>query len=174
LPAVGEHHRQEDEQEGQIEDQGDGSAGDELADGFNPVQAGDQGAGGALLEVGRRQPEQVLEDLAAEHGVDAVAGVQHEVLAQPGHAAGEQHEHDERDAKHDQGAVGLVHDYLVDDDLGEERGCQANELDGEAGDEDIAPDGFVLEEFRNEPLETEFLLLGGEAGDFFLLAGGRR
>ena len=171
LPAVGEHHRQEDEQEGEIEDQRDGGAGDEFADGLDAVQAGDQGAGGAVLEVRQRQAQQVAEDLAAEHGIDAVAGVQDQVLAQPGHDAGEDHEQDQGDAEDDQGAVGLVDDDLVDDDLGEQRRGEGDELDGEAGEQDVAPDSLVLQEFGDEPAEAEGLLFSFEAGDFFVLAG---
>jgi hypothetical protein len=73
----------------------------------------------AVLEEGQRQAQQVAEDLAAEHGVDAVAGVQHQVLAQPAHDGGEQHEHRQGDADHDSVLLRLVHDHLVDDDLGE-------------------------------------------------------
>ena len=120
----------------------------------------------ALFEVWQRQSEEVAENLAAEDGIDAVAGVQHEVLAQPAHAAGEEHEHDQTDTENDQGAVSLVNHDLVDDDLGEQRGGQTDELDGEAGEQDIAPDGFVFEEFGDEPLEAEFLLRNFEAGDF--------
>ena len=97
--------------------------------------------------------------------------MQHEVLAQPAHAAGEEHEHDQTDTENDQGAVSLVNHDLVDDDLGEQRGGQTDELDGEAGEQDIAPDGFVFEEFGDEPLEAEFLLRNFEAGDFAVLVG---
>ena len=174
LPAIGEHHRQEDEQEGEIEDQRDGGAGDEFADGLDAVQAGDQGAGGAELEVRQGQAQQMAEDLAAEDGIDAVAGVQDQVLAQPGHDAGEDHEQDQGDTEDDQGAVGLVDDDLVDDDLGEQRGGEGDELDGEAGEEDVAPDFLVLEEFGDEPAEAEGLLFSFEAGDFLVLAGAGR
>jgi hypothetical protein len=85
------------------------------------------------------------EDLAAKDGIDSIAGVQDKVLAQPAHAAGEEHEHNQTDAEDDQGAVGLVDDDLVDDDLGEERRSQTDELAGQAGEQDITPDGFVLE-----------------------------
>ena len=118
LPAVGEHDREEDEQEREVEDEGDGGAGDEFADGFDAVQPCDEGAGGAIFEIGQRQAQEVPEDGTAEDGVDAVAGVQDEVLAQPGHAGGKEHEQDESDAEDDEGAVGLVDDDLVDDHLG--------------------------------------------------------
>ena len=43
---------------------------------------------------------------------------------------------DQRDTEDDQGAVGLVYHHLVDDDLGEQRGGEADQLDGETGEED--------------------------------------
>ena len=83
------------------------------------MQTGDQRAGGTLFEIRHGQMQHVAKDMTTQHGVDAVAGVQHEVLAQPGHGAGEQHEHDQPDGDGDQGALRLVHHDLVDDDLGE-------------------------------------------------------
>jgi len=64
-----------------------------------------------------------------------------------------------------------VHHDLVDDDLGEQRGGEADELDGQAGKQDVAPDGLVLEEFRDEPFEAEAGFFGFEAGDGFVFAG---
>lgn len=51
-------------------------------------------------------------------------------------------------------------------------GGEADELDGQAGEEHVAPDGFVFEEFGDEPFETEGGCFGFEAGDGFLLALG--
>ena len=59
---------------------------DELADGLDALQARRDDAGGPMLEVQRRQPEQMVEDVTAEHGVDAVARVQDQVLAHPASA----------------------------------------------------------------------------------------
>lgn len=84
----------------------------------------------------------------------------------------EEHEHDEADAEDDEGASALVDDDLVDDHLGKERGGQPHQLDGEAGEENVLPDLFVLEQFGDKPGESEGLLFRGEAGDVFLLAGG--
>ena len=67
--------------------------------------------------------------------------------------------------------MGLVDDDLVDDDLGEERCGEADQLDGQAGEQDVTPDGFVLEEFGDEPFEAEFFLLDFKAGDFAILVG---
>jgi hypothetical protein len=53
--------------------------------------------------------------------------------------------------EYDQRAVRLVDDHLVDDHLGEQRRRQADELDRQAGDQHVAPDALVLEEFGEEP-----------------------
>jgi hypothetical protein len=153
LPAVGKHHREEDEQEGQIEDEGDGGAGNELADGFDPVQAGNQGAGGALFEVRQRQPQQVRKTL-----LPSTASMRLPVCS----------------TRYWRSQVmPLVNSMNMTSAMPSTmrvlwvwwtttlsmitwvksgRG-QANELDGEAGDENVAPDGFVFEEFGDEPLE---------------------
>ena len=102
----------------------------------------------------------MLEHLLAQHGVDAAAGVQHQILAQPSHAAGEEHEHHQRHAQHDERALGVMGDDLVDDDLGEERCGQADQLDGEAGEQYIPPDALVAQQFGHEPGEAEGLFLG--------------
>lgn len=93
LSAIPEHHGEKDEQERQVEQQYDGRPQDEFAHRFDALQPCDQGAGGAVFKIRQRQVQQVTEHLAAQHRIDAVAGVQHEVLAQPGHRAVEQHEH---------------------------------------------------------------------------------
>ena len=58
-----------------------------------------------------------------------------------------------------------MHDHLVDDGLGEERQRQRQHLDDEGGDEHLAPDGLVLEQFRHEPAEAELTVAcGGRNG----------
>ena len=79
-----------------------------------------------------------------------------------------------RDADHDQRALGLVHHDLVDDHLGEQRRGEADELDGERGEQHVAPDALVLEQLGDEPAEAEGLLFGCEAGDFLVFAGAGR
>lgn len=80
--------------------------------------------------LGQGQAEEVTENLAAQHGVDAIAGVQHQILSEPGHGDIEKHEHDEGKAKDDQNASALVGDDLVDDHLGKKRGGETHKLNG--------------------------------------------
>ena len=158
--AVVEHDAEEDQQERKIEDQRDGSAGNEFADGLDAVQAGGDHAGGAMLEVARRKLEQAVEHRRAQHGIDPVAGVQDQVLAHPGKQRGKNHEYGEPDADDDQRALGMVDDDLVDDDLGEQRRAQREQLDDQRGDQHVAPDALVLHQLRDEPVKAERCLAG--------------
>ena len=72
-----------------------------------------------MFEVARWQAEQMFEDLQAQHSVDAVAGVQDQELAHPGHRRGEDHEHGEADADDRERIQRVVDDNLVKDHLGE-------------------------------------------------------
>ena len=113
-----------------------------------------------MLEIARRQLEQVAEYCGTQYGIDAVAGMQHQVLAHPGQQRRKDHEHRQADADHDQGALGAVHHDLVDDHLGEQRRAQGEYLDDERGDQHIAPDLLVLHQLGDEPAETERCLTG--------------
>lgn len=97
----------------------------------------------------------MLEHAATEYRVYAVAGMDDQILPQPGHDGRERHEQRHADSDHLQGRESLMDHDLVDDNLGEERETQAEQLDGQRGDQHIAPDAFVPEEFRDEPAEAE-------------------
>jgi hypothetical protein len=155
LPAVPEHHRQEHEQERHVEEQRDRGAADELADGFDAVQARDQRAGGPLLEITQVQPQQVAEDLAAEYRIDAVAGMQDEILPQPGEKRAEQQEQQQRGGDRDQRTLRLVDNHLVDHHLREQRRRQPDQLQHQRGQQHVTPDGFVAQQLRHKPAETE-------------------
>lgn len=83
--------------------------------------------------------------------------MQDEVLAQPAQAGGKDQKDCQRYAGNDQRAARLVHDDLVDDDLGKQRCRQCDELNSERRQKNVTPDAAVLEQFRNEPAETEVL-----------------
>jgi len=131
------------------------SAREEVANGLHAMQPRDDDAGRSLLEVAQRQAQHMTEHLTAEHGVDAVPGVNHQVLAQPGHHGREHHEHHERESDHRQRAVRLMHDHLVDDRLCEQRRRERHELNRQRGEQDIAEDALVLDQLGDEPAEAE-------------------
>ena len=97
----------------------------------------------------------MLEDRRAEYRVDAVAGMQHQVLTDPSEHRGEHHEDRQPDADHDQRALRAVHDHLVDDDLGEQRRGEREQLDHQGSGEHLGPDAAVLQQFWNEPAEAK-------------------
>jgi hypothetical protein len=117
-----------------------------------------------VLEVRHRQAQQVAQHIRGEHRVDPVPGVDHEILAKPCQGGVEDQEDREADTDDDQRAAGLVHHDLVDDHLREKRGGEADKLDRERCDEDIAPDRAMLEQLGDEPAEAKRLLLRRKAG----------
>ena len=155
LPRIPEHHRQKNQQKRAVEQQRHGSAGHKLAYVLNPLQACHQSAGRALFEVGQGQAQQVPKHVLPQHRIDTVAGMQHQVLAHPGHQRGKQHEHGKRHPHRPQGALGLVHHHLVDDHLSEKRRGQTDQLNRQAGQQHLAPDALVLQELRHKPAEPE-------------------
>ena len=153
--AVPEHHAEADQQERHVEHQRHGCTGDELANVLHAVQPCGDHAGGAVLEVTHRQLQKVVPDRCAEHGIDPIAGVKHQVLPHPGEEARENGEDDHRDADGDQRALRAVHDHLVDDGLRKERRGERDELQREGGEQHVAPHLLVLEQFGHEPTEAE-------------------
>ena len=139
-------------------------------DGLDALQPGHQGAGGSLFEIAEGQTQQMTEYLGAQNGVNAIAGVKDEELPQPGHDGGEEHEHQQGDTEHDQGALGLMDHDLVDDDLGEQRRGQAHQLNDEGGKQHVAPDALVLLELRQEPAKAEGPSFGQKTRNFLRLA----
>jgi hypothetical protein len=93
--------------------------------------------------------------------------MQNEVLAHPGEQGGEHHEHSQCNGDYDQGALGAVDYNLVDDHLGEQRCHQAQQLDDERGDQHVAPDALVFQQFGDEPVESERGLFGHRAIGIF-------
>jgi hypothetical protein len=153
--AVGQHDRHKDEEKWQIEHHRDGSASDELADVLDTAETGGNHPGRPRFEVTGRELQDVLEHRRAEHRIDPIAGVQDEVLPQPGEETRENDEDTHAGGNHNERALRLVHDNLVDDHLRKERRSERQELDEEGGDQHVPPDRLVLQELRYEPAEAE-------------------
>ncbi len=110
---------------------------------------------GRCSKYGTGSENRCLNTRAAEHRVDAVAGVEHEVLPRPGHGRVEDEEQRQRHADDGERVQGVVHHHLVDDHLGEERRREPDQLEDERGDQHLPPDRAVLEELGHEPPEAE-------------------
>src|SRR3954467_13074174 len=97
----------------------------------------------------------MTQNMTAENGVDACAGVQYKILAKPGHRGAKEKEHAKCDRNDGEGARGLVHDHLVDDHLGSERRRKTDELNEKRGQQHVAPNRFMSQKFVREPPEAE-------------------
>lgn len=159
-PTVVKHDGEKNQQERYVQDQRDRRAADEFAYALDALQACHHGAGGAVLEIARRQLEQVLEHLGAEHRINAVAGVVHQVLPHPAHQCGEHHKQGHADTDGPQRVDSVVYHHLVYHHLGEHRCRQRHQLQHQRSQQHVAPDRLVLEQFRHEPAETEFARTG--------------
>jgi hypothetical protein len=106
-------------------------------------------------EIRHGKLEQMGEHPAAEHGVDPVAGMQHEILPHPGEERREHDGQDHSDGHRYQRAFGLMHHDLVDHRLGEQRRGESHQLQGQGRGQHVPPDAPVLEDFRHEPAEAE-------------------
>ena len=74
-------------------------------------------AGGSTFEIAKRQPHHVPEHRRAQYGIHTIAGVRHQVLADPAQRAAKEDKNRECGCDDKQRAGCLVDDDLVDDDL---------------------------------------------------------
>ncbi len=162
--AVVKHRREDQQHERRVQQHRGGGIGDEAADRLDALQARHQRAGRALLEVARRQAQQVLEDAHAEHRVDAVAGVQDKRLSSPRQRRAEGEEDRQRRRDHGERRMRVMHHHLVDHDLGAERRRKPDELQRERRQQHIAPDRSVAQQLGQEPAQAEALEARGLVG----------
>ena len=83
--------------------------------------------------------------------------MQHQVLAAPAHQGIEHDEDGHGDADGNQRALGAVHHHLVDDGLGEQRRCERDHLQRQAGQQHVSPNAAVPQQLRGEPFEAKGL-----------------
>ena len=119
------------------------------------MQARDQGAGGAVFEVLHRQAQQVAKHFGAQQRIDPIAGVQHQILPRPGEERVEQQKHHQGEGDDPERVEGLVDHDFINNDLGRQRHHQSDELDEHRADDHVAPQCFVFEQVRDEPLEAK-------------------
>ncbi len=162
--AVIEHHGDEDHGEEQVQHQGEGVAGEELADVFQLAHAGDGIAGAAGAEVGEGEGEQVAVEPRAQFHVDAAGGVGEDVGAQAGQAHLEQRGGDEADGDDVQGGEAAMHQHLVHDHLEEQGRDQGQELQDEGDQEHFAQQAAVFDDGGDDPGEVGLGHLGGQGG----------
>src|SRR5487761_2704049 len=109
-----------------------------------------------MLEIWRRQVQQMTEHLTAEYGIDSIACMQDKILSQPRHGTTKQHEHHQPYRYGDECAVNLMDDHLVNDDLSKQGGDQTGNLDHQGSQQHIAPNAPVLHQLRDKPAKAEW------------------
>ena len=159
LDRVEEQHRQQDDQHGGIEQGEKQPPGEELADLLRLLHVAGDDPGGAGLEVGDGQFQQVGEGLLRQADVDAVGGVEQEVLAQEGEHRIEQQGERHPAGQDIQGRVALVDDDLVDDQLHEDGHGQRQDVEHQGADGHVAQELALAEEFGDEPAQAEGLFV---------------
>src|SRR5262245_45258633 len=152
---VGVHHHQEDECEEQIDDQGEGGAGEEIADVFELAHASDRIADATRLEIADRQRQQMAEQASAQLHVDAVGGVGKDICAQDSEDRLENRDAHQADDEHVEGAEAAVNEDLVDDDLEKQRRDECEQLKKERRYQHVAEHATVLVNGAEKPGDVE-------------------
>jgi hypothetical protein len=153
--AVPVHDAQEDDGEDEVDHQGQGGAGQEVAHRFQLAHAGDAVARPAGLEVGQRQRQQVAEQAGAQRHVDAVGGVGEHVCPQGAEHGFEHRDDDQTEDQHVERGQAPVNQHLVDHDLEEQRRDQGEDLEEEGGDQDFREQRAVADDGGDEPADAE-------------------
>ena len=102
-----EQDRDENDREKEINRRRQPLAGEEAADGLELAHARDRLTGRAGLEIAKRQPQQVIEQPAAELNIDPAGGMAERIGAQVLQRDVEQADRGEPDDDDDQGSTGL-------------------------------------------------------------------
>ena len=152
---VEEHHRQEHEGEEQVDDEGQGRAGEEIADVLQFAHPRHRIADAPRLEVGHRQSQQVVEQARAELDVDAVGGVREQIGPQDAQNGLEHRDRHQTDDQHVERAQGPVHQHLVDDHLEEQRRDQGEQLQEERRDQHLAQEMAIFVDRSQKPGDVE-------------------
>lgn len=154
-PAVEEHHGKEDHREGEIENHVDGGAGDELAYILELPHPRHGIPHPPQLEIPQGDVQQVPEEFRPERHVDPVRRMHQEVCLQDRQNRFEDDEDEHPGGEHIEGRDALVDQHLVDDDLGEKRCRESEDLDDEGCRQDLPEDLPVLPDRGHEPEEVE-------------------
>src|SRR5262249_20819125 len=152
---VGVHHHQKDECEEQIDDEGKGGAGEEIADVFELAHASDRIADATRLEIADRQRQQVAEQASAKLHVDTVRGVGKYICPQDGEDRLAPPAAHQTDDEHVEGTEAAVNEDFVDDDLEKQRRDQCEQLKKERRHQHVAKYATVLVNGTEKPGDVE-------------------
>ena len=163
--AVEEEHRQEDEQRDEIEPREEEPAREEFADAPGLLHMLHEHARGGLFEDADREVEEMGKGLPRRPDVDAVGGEEQEIAAQEIERGLEKERCSHADREHGQRRVALMDEHLVDDELEEDRGREAEREEEEGGERHLAEELPLPGDLREEPGNAERPLgCGGRGG----------
>ena len=155
LHRIDEHHHEEDQREDEIEQRGQPLPGQKAADRLELAHASHRLPGRAGLEIGERQPEEMMEQAPAELDVHPVGGVAQRIGAQELQDGLEQAERHHADDQHDQRREAFVNQHLVDDELEEDRRRQREQLHEQRRDQHMGERAPIAHDRGPEPAEPE-------------------
>ena len=143
--AVVPQYREEHEGKGQVYQQRQGAAGDEIANGLQLSHPRHGLPHLARLEVSQWQSRQVMKHAGTQFHVHPVAGVTEQVVAQAPHHGVESHHHDEAKGQHVQCGKALVYQHLVHHHLEEQWCHQREQLQEKGGNDHLGKEAPVLD-----------------------------
>ena len=136
---IAEHHDEQPD-EGQVHQQQRHLAREELADAVQLPGALQDLSGRHALEGAQRQMHQVVDDLAAERGIEAAAGVARDVAAQRPQRPFKQEQGDHAEHQHVERLERAVVDHFVVHGHQEQRGRQRQQVDHHRGGAELPQD----------------------------------
>src|SRR5262249_45057095 len=152
---VDEHDRQEHKGEEQVDDEGQGRAGEKIADVLQFAHPRYGIADAPRLKVGHRQSQQVVEQAGTEFDVDAVGGVREQIGPQDAQNGLENRDRQQTDDQDVEGAQAAVHQHLVDDHLEEQRRDEREQLQEERRDQHLAQEIAIFVDRAQKPGDVE-------------------
>ncbi len=140
--AVEPHDGEKYHGEQQVEHDRHGIARQELADMLQFTNPGHRIADPPRLKVGQRERQDMAKQLRAEADVNPVRRMRKEIGSQPTQDRIEQSQGNHADRQHMERGEALMDEYLVDDDLGEQRREQGKELQERTTRPALRPETF--------------------------------
>ncbi len=154
---VEQQHRHEHEERGGVDRRHEQAPGEELPDPLGLLHVARDDAGRARLEEVDRQREQPRKGAAHEPEVDALGGVDQQVLAQELEACLEQDRQHHPGREGEQRRARLVWHHAVDHELQEDRDRERQQVQQHRGERQVAEVSPLAPELRHEPAQPERL-----------------
>jgi hypothetical protein len=153
--TVEQHDGHEDTGKHRVDNGAQGRSGQKVPNTLELSNPGHRVPDSSGLEVGKREPKGMPDHPHPEIDVDPAGGMRKEVCPQSSQHALERDEKEHADGDHVEGDQPMVHEHLVDDDLGGERSQKGEELQDQRGNDDLRERPTVLRDVREKPRKSE-------------------